>query len=551
VSAGDAHTCALLDNGTVRCWGFSADGQLGYGSTTTVGDDESPASVGPVNLGVGRAATAIAAGSYHTCAVLDDGHVRCWGSTFYGQVGYPRTSTIGDDEAPGAVGPLDLGTGRTATAITAGARHTCALLDGGDVRCWGDADNGQLGYGNINRIGDDEAPGSVGPVDLGAARTARAITAGAYHTCALLDTGAVRCWGYGLNGQLGYGNTASVGDDETPASVGTVDLGPGRTATAISAGDFHTCALLDDGTVRCWGEGAGGRLGYGNTNTIGDNETPGSVGPVNLGAAGHALAVSAGGAHTCARLDEGTVTCWGDGGNGRLGYCNERSIGDDEFPASVGAVPLALAAHAPSNAYSGCARQAGAVVPRTPSPAAGNPPSPTALEALRRRGYRSCLMSAARHAREEIRRARRISGRSRERLRRHATRHRSRRKRACVVRFGRTPGRVRDLKARAGGRGRVTLYFEAAGTDGNRGPAARSYVVKQSRRPIRGARGFRRAQTLCHGHCRFPSVSVGRRLSLIVTDLRSRAHYYYAVAARDNVTGRRGPPSLTAKVMPR
>jgi hypothetical protein len=92
----------------------------------------------------------------------------------------------------------------------------------------------------------------------------------------------VRCWGFGFYGQLGYGNTDSIGDTETPGSVGPVFLGAGRRAVAISAGESHTCALLDTGVVRCWGLGGEGELGYANTSTIGDGETPGSVGPVDL-----------------------------------------------------------------------------------------------------------------------------------------------------------------------------------------------------------------------------------------------------------------------------
>jgi hypothetical protein len=196
--------------------------------------------------------------------------------------GYANTTSIGDDETPGSVGPVDLGAGRSATAISAGGLHTCALLDNGSVRCWGTGGDSQLGYANTDSIGDDETPGSVGPVDLGAGRSATTIDTGDFHTCALLDDGTVRCWGNGPNGQLGYANTADIGDDEAPGSVGPVDLGAGRSATAIGTGGFHTCALLDDGTVRCWGFGFVGSLGYANTADIGDDETPGSVGPVDL-----------------------------------------------------------------------------------------------------------------------------------------------------------------------------------------------------------------------------------------------------------------------------
>ncbi|MEQ9229032.1 MAG: RCC1 domain-containing protein, partial [Parvibaculum sp.] len=100
-----------------------------------------------------------------------------------------------------------------------------------------------------------ESPASVGPVDLGPGRTATAISAGGGHTCAVLDTGQLRCWGFGAFGQLGYADTDNIGDDETPASVAPVDLGPGRMALAISADALHTCAILDSGRLRCWGFG--------------------------------------------------------------------------------------------------------------------------------------------------------------------------------------------------------------------------------------------------------------------------------------------------------
>src|SRR5436190_20214158 len=167
--------------------------------------------------------------------------------------------------------------------LAAGARFSCAIIRGGAVRCWGINDSGQLGYGNTRDIGDNETPASVAPVDLGGHK-AVAIAAGFYHACALLDNGRVRCWGQGSAGQLGYGNTNNVGDDETPAAAGPVELG-GK-AVAITAGGFHTCAILDNGRVRCWGLNWRGELGVGNTNNIGDYETPASVAPVNLGRKG-------------------------------------------------------------------------------------------------------------------------------------------------------------------------------------------------------------------------------------------------------------------------
>ena len=108
------------------------------------------------------------------------------------------------------------------------------------------------------------------------------IAAGANHTCALLDTGNVRCWGFGEFGALGYGNTNNIGDNETPASVGDVNVG--GTVIQITVGDFHTCALLSTGNVRCWGVNFSGQLGYGNTVNIGDNEAPFVAGDAVVGA---------------------------------------------------------------------------------------------------------------------------------------------------------------------------------------------------------------------------------------------------------------------------
>ena len=522
ITAGDYHTCAILDNGSVRCWGYGADGRLGYGNTSNIGDKLTPASAGPVDLGPGRTATAITAGGPHTCAILDDGSVRCWGYGGNGRLGYGHTSNVGDTQTPGSVAPVDLGYGRTAKAISAGEGHTCAILDNGNVLCWGYAGDGRLGYENTNNdIGDDETPASAGPVDLGPGRTAVAISVGGSHTCALLDDGSVRCWGFGGNGRLGYGNTDSIGDNETPGSVGPVDLGPGHTAKAISAGGAHTCAILNDASVLCWGYGADGQLGYANTTDVGDGETPGSIGPVKLGAGRTAVAISAGGLHTCARLDNGHVSCWGYAGNGRLGYCNQNNVGDDKTPASVGWVNLQ-----PGDGGDGCPP---ASSPTARSPTARSSANPLVSQALRARGWRVCLARAARLQR----------------------RFRSIARHACSRRYGRTPARIARLRARPLSGHRVELLWSAPGSDGSKPPAARAYVVKQSLHPIRGARGFARAQTLCHRSCRFSVTTVGVGIKLTITRLRARTTYYYAVAALDNVSGRSGPRSKEVEVRTR
>jgi hypothetical protein len=171
-------------------------------------------------------------GGAHTCSI-EAGAVRCWGLGFSGQLGYGNTNSIGDNEPAGAGGRVNLGTGRTATALSAGEFHTCALLDNGSVRCWGFNGDGRLGLGHELDIGDNETPDSVPAVNLGIGRTATAISAGGAHTCAILNTGAVLCWGFGEDGRLGYGDEATIGDDEEPGALAPVDIGTGRTSTHV------------------------------------------------------------------------------------------------------------------------------------------------------------------------------------------------------------------------------------------------------------------------------------------------------------------------------
>jgi len=275
-------------------------------------------------------ASSVTTGASHTCALLNTGSVRCWGEGRAGQLGYGNHYKIGDDETPASAGNVNVG--GTVSQISAGREHTCALLSTGAVRCWG---AGQLGYGNTDHVGDDETPASAGDVSVGGPVTQ--VAAGGRHTCALLSTGAVRCWGEAFAGQLGYGDTDQVGDDETPASASDVNVG--ALVIQIEAGDRHTCVLLSTGAVRCWGSGNDGRLGYGNETTIGDNEAPATAGNVNVG--GTVVQIAAGDEHTCALLDTGRVRCWGRGQFGRLGYGNTNDIGDDETPASARDVNVA------------------------------------------------------------------------------------------------------------------------------------------------------------------------------------------------------------------
>lgn len=330
LALGDEHSCVLTSTGGVRCWGEGDHGRLGYGNTVDRGDNETPALAGDVDLG--GTAVALAVGGSHTCALLSTQRVRCWGLADQGQLGYGDGSEIGDNETPASAG--DVPVGGKVKAITAGAAHTCAVLLSGAVRCWGEGDDGRLGYGNVVDVGVDSTPTDAGDVPLGGRATV--VTAGDRHTCALLSSRQVRCWGYGFAGRLGYGNDDSIGDDESPASAGNVKVG--APALAVSAGGQHTCALLTKGRARCWGRGLHGRLGYGNGADIGNNEHPDAAGNIDFD--GKPASVTAGGEHSCAVMRNSYLRCWGRSNYGQLGYGNQDSVGSANTPAVAGNVPV-------------------------------------------------------------------------------------------------------------------------------------------------------------------------------------------------------------------
>ena len=267
VSTGDSHTCAILDDNSLKCWGWS----LAIGSS---GDQNTPVTI---NLGDGRTAKAVSTGNSHTCAILDDDSLKCWGS------GYRGSSPVA----------INLGSNRTSKAVAAGSSYACAILDNNDLKCWGDNDYGQLGDGA------SEERNSPVSVDLGTGRTAKAVAAGNDHTCAILDDGSLKCWGKVDNGRLGNG----INDDtHEPTSIG---LGASRTVQMVDAGKKHTCAVLDDGSLKCWGENRWGQLGDG---TRIERHIPTTV---NLGNNRIAQSVSSGDTNTCAILDDDSVKCWG------------------------------------------------------------------------------------------------------------------------------------------------------------------------------------------------------------------------------------------------
>ena len=331
ISLGGDHSCALLTTGVLKCWGANGNGQLGLGNTNDYGDTASEVGKGLPAVNVNKTVKHISAGYNHTCAIRSDNTTVCWGNNSMGELGIGNTNSIGDgnNEMGNKLVAVNLGTSY-ATKLSGGLEFTCAILATGQVKCWGDNTYGQLGVSG-NHGNESGTMGTKLPaIDFGSGRTAKAISTGRQHACAILDNSTVKCWGANTYGQLGTGDTSSV-VYPVIATNPVVDLGTGRTAKAIAVGAFHTCAILDNGTLKCWGYNVMGQLGTDSTNNLGDGsgELGDALLPINLGAGRTALAIAASKRgdrdYTCAVLDNGNAKCWGANDMGQVGF---GSIGD-------------------------------------------------------------------------------------------------------------------------------------------------------------------------------------------------------------------------------
>ncbi|HEY2832564.1 MAG TPA: hypothetical protein VGJ14_09075 [Sporichthyaceae bacterium] len=276
-------------------------------------------------------ATALAAGANHNCAITTDtptvanagGGVVCWGRNDWGQLGNGTTIS---SSLPVPVTGLATGV-RT---ISAGHSYACALTEAGAVWCWGSNKSGQLGDGTNN---DSSVPVQVS----GLAANVVAISAGEYHMCALTADGAVQCWGHGRAGQLGNGQSRNSTTPVTPAGLNSGVI-------AISSGGFHTCAILSDAGLKCWGLNEYGELGNGSTGL--------EPRPVDVTGIGPVAQISAGGAHTCAITTQGAALCWGFNHWGQLG---DASIADNWSPTPVTGLDSGVS-QIDAGAYHTCAR---------------------------------------------------------------------------------------------------------------------------------------------------------------------------------------------------
>lgn len=302
-AGGGAHVCVVRD-GRVLCWGRNLSGELGIGESG--GYRATPTAVLDIHT-----ATAVTTGAHHTCALLADATVRCWGRNISGQLG-PGAQLPWSSFTPVAV-PLE-----GVLSVSASNDHTCALLQAGTVRCWGLNERGAVGSPDIGSVAPDPVAVQMetgsGPTELTGAVE---LSSGGLHNCVRFSEGRVSCWGSDSNGQLGSG----INGYSSTALPTAGDLD----AASLSAGQRHTCATTTQGAVYCWGRGSDGRLGNGSTSDARQ--------PVAIPGLDDVVSIDAGDTHSCAVRGSGGLVCWGSDTHGELGQ------GD---PGAVQLLPVAV-----------------------------------------------------------------------------------------------------------------------------------------------------------------------------------------------------------------
>ncbi|MCH9662060.1 MAG: hypothetical protein K0U66_00190 [Gammaproteobacteria bacterium] len=284
IQAGDDHTCALTSSGRIYCWGRHHKGQLGLGQTDTAADpDTDPDDIlTPRQTGTSDAWSALSSGFDHTCAITSTGELHCWGNNGDGQLGIDNTT---DQNTPTRVG-----TATNWSAVAAGDKHTCAINTDGALYCWGENNDGKLGQA------DTDTESFATPQRVGTATNWLNVIAGEDHSCATTTVDMkMFCWGKNNDGELGLGNTD---DQNTPQELANL-----TGWSELSAGFEHTCASQTAGRLYCWGENNDYELGIDNT----DNQEA----AVQVGMQLNWRATTAGGNHSCAVNTGGELYCWG------------------------------------------------------------------------------------------------------------------------------------------------------------------------------------------------------------------------------------------------
>ena len=360
--------CAVFTDGRMKCWGASFPG-----APSNVGDGPGEMGANLPFVALNKRVRLVRGGDYSGfCAIFQDGGLRCWAG---GSSGQTSVST----NLLEITRDIDLGTGRTAIDVAIGTGSSCAILDDGSVKCWGFNSEGELGQGD--NTGRPTPP--VLPVNLGSGRTAKALAAGYAFNCALLDNDRVKCWGRngnsindgGIGGVLAIGNSSHMGNqpNEMGDNLPFAMLGTNPATSApwkvlkVVAGRTHACALLENNRVKCWGRNDGGgalgsenSISYGNTPLLVDDAMPFvNVGTDAANAPWKVADVDSSESAVCVVLSNGGVRCWGDGGSGATGRGNTTTIGDsagemgNQLP-SVELVPGLVGQRVLATGYSFC-----------------------------------------------------------------------------------------------------------------------------------------------------------------------------------------------------
>jgi alpha-tubulin suppressor-like RCC1 family protein len=306
MSAGWAHTCAIASDNQAYCWGYNGMDQLGDNSIT---DRYIPTAVDTSGVLAGKTILSISAGYYHTCAIASDNQAYCWGANWSGQLG--NNSTTRFFLVPVPVDTTGALNGKTILSIATGESHTCAIASDNQVYCWGI--NGSAG-----QLGNNSTTNSLVPVPVDTSgvlngKTILSIATGASHTCAIASDNQVYCWGWNGDGQLGDN---SITNSPVPVAVDTTGALNGKTILSLSAGYSHTCALDVGGAVYCWGYNHYGQLG---DNSTTDRHIPTPVDTTGALNGKTILSLSTSESHTCAIASDNQAYCWGRNDEGQLG----------------------------------------------------------------------------------------------------------------------------------------------------------------------------------------------------------------------------------------